>query len=378
MEDVKVQGYGFIGEWKQREYIPVFADYTASFLLERMLSRIPEKFDKREGSIIYDALAPAAIELEIMYMELDYILKNVFGDTADRDGLVKLAYDRGIEPYPASQAIVKGQFNVEIPTGTIFNFNDLNFTVRKFIEKTDEGYFYELICNKYGGVGNVPYGKLIPIDQINNLKSAYIVGVIKPGEEEEDTEEFRNRYYRNIMSNAYGGNVDDYLDKIHAIDGVGGVKVYPIWQGGGTVLIVFSDADYTAPKPELVEKVQTIIDPVTNQGKGMGIAPIGHTVTVRAVAEDEINFEFELVYKDGFTWDKVVGEIKDTIELYLKDLRRSWQNHEKTILSLRRIETRILDIDGILDINFSKINGNQRNYELDGESIPILGDVNGK
>ena len=378
MEDVKVEGYGFIGEWKQRDYIPVFGEYTASFLLERMLSRIPDKFDKREGSIIYDALAPAAIELEIMYMELDYIIKNVFGDTADREGLIKLAYDRGISPYPASQAIVKGRFNVEIAIGKIFNFDDLNFTVKSFIEKTEEGYFYELVCNKYGGVGNVPYGKLVPVDHIKDLKEAYIVGVIKPGEEEEDTEEFRNRYYRNIMSNAYGGNVDDYLDKVHGIDGVGGVKVYPIWQGGGTVLIVFSDSDYMVPKQELIDKVQTIIDPVTNHGKGIGIAPIGHTVTVRGVNEDKINFDFELIYKEGFNWDKVANDVRSTLELYLKELRKDWQNQEKSTLRLRRIETRLLDIEGILDINSSKIKGLERNYEVDGESIPVLGDVNGK
>lgn len=378
MSDVKVKGYGFIGEWKQKAYEPVFGEYTASFLLERMLSRIPDKFDKREGSIIYDALAPAAIELEIMYMELDYILKNVFGDTADREGLIRLAYDRGMSPYPASQAIVKGEFNVEVDIGKTFNFDDLNFTVKKFIENQNEKYYYELVCNKYGAIGNVPYGKLIPVDHIKDLKSAFIVGVIKPGEEEEDTEEFRNRYYRNIMSNAYGGNIDDYLDKVHAIDGVGGVKVYPIWQGGGTVLIVFSDANYMVPKQELIDKVQTIIDPVTNHGKGIGIAPIGHTVTVRGVKEDKINFNFELLYKDGFNWDKVVDEVKATLELYLKDLRREWQNYEKSILRLRRIETRLLDIEGVLDINSSKINGFARNYEVDGENIPVLGDVNGK
>ena len=50
----------------------------------------------------------------------------------------------------------------------------------------------------------------------------------------------------------------------------------------------------------------------------------------------------------------------------------------KLILRLRRIETRLLDIEGVLDINSSKINGLARNYEVDGESIPVLGDVNGK
>lgn len=47
-------------------------------LLERMLSRIDEFKDKREGSIIYDAMAPASVELSLVYMTLDWILKNTF------------------------------------------------------------------------------------------------------------------------------------------------------------------------------------------------------------------------------------------------------------------------------------------------------------
>ena len=44
---------------------------TFEFILDRMLDRVPDTVDKREGSIIYDALAPAAAELAKTYMELE-------------------------------------------------------------------------------------------------------------------------------------------------------------------------------------------------------------------------------------------------------------------------------------------------------------------
>ena len=46
----------------------MFEGYTFEYLMESMLSRVPDSLDKREGSIIYDALAPAAAELAQMYI----------------------------------------------------------------------------------------------------------------------------------------------------------------------------------------------------------------------------------------------------------------------------------------------------------------------
>lgn len=55
---------------------------TFEFILDRMLDRVPDTVDKREGSIIYDALAPAAAELAKTYMELDVVMDEAFVDTA--------------------------------------------------------------------------------------------------------------------------------------------------------------------------------------------------------------------------------------------------------------------------------------------------------
>ena len=49
------------------------------YILSRMLERVPDIMDKREGSVIYDALAPAAAELANMYIELDSVLNQTFG-----------------------------------------------------------------------------------------------------------------------------------------------------------------------------------------------------------------------------------------------------------------------------------------------------------
>ncbi len=75
---------------------------TYEEILQRMLDRVPNNIDKREGSIIYNALAPAAVELAQMYIEAERILNEGFADTASREYLIKRAAERGITPYPAT------------------------------------------------------------------------------------------------------------------------------------------------------------------------------------------------------------------------------------------------------------------------------------
>ena len=39
----------------------VYESVTYDLILKRMLDAVPQNVDKREGSILYDALAPAAL-----------------------------------------------------------------------------------------------------------------------------------------------------------------------------------------------------------------------------------------------------------------------------------------------------------------------------
>ena len=110
----------------------MYEEVTYESILERMLEKVPDNMDKREGSIIYDALAPAAVELQLMYIELDVILKETFADTASRDYLLRRAEERGITPKAATKAILKGVFtplDIELSEGERFSCDSLNYRV---------------------------------------------------------------------------------------------------------------------------------------------------------------------------------------------------------------------------------------------------------
>jgi uncharacterized phage protein gp47/JayE len=62
-----------------------------------MPNRVKE-CDALEGSFIYTALAPFAMELALLYLQLEQDEKNGFADTADYEHLKKLALDRGFLP----------------------------------------------------------------------------------------------------------------------------------------------------------------------------------------------------------------------------------------------------------------------------------------
>ena len=54
----------------------MFENITYEKILERMLARVSDRFDKREGSVIWDTHSPTAIEFQILYLELDAILRD--------------------------------------------------------------------------------------------------------------------------------------------------------------------------------------------------------------------------------------------------------------------------------------------------------------
>ncbi len=351
---------------------------TQELILSRMLARIPAKFDKREGSIIYDANAPASVELQNFYIALDSVLSEVFADTASREYLIKRAGERGITPKPAGYAIVTGEFTptaLDVPIGTRFSHDDYNYIIT---EKIGAGRYY-LQCETIGSDANGVTGQLIPIDYVDGLQTAEIVEVSILGEDEEDTEALRARYFASLAAESFGGNKEDYKNKVKSISGVGECKVYSgaDWNGGGTVKIVIVDSDMNVPTDTLVDEVQTTIDPVTNAGEGVGIAPVGHFVTVVGAYNTTVNVETTITYEDGYTWAGTQEKIKAAIDEYFKSLNAVWANSKKLTVIIARLESYILTVDGILDVQGTKLNGKAENLAVDKDSLISRGTVNG-
>lgn len=393
---------------------------TYEVILERMLSRVSEKLDKRPSSLIWDTHSATAIELQILYIELEYLIKNSYGDTAAREFLILLAKDRGLSPESATKAILKGEFtpaDIDV-TGERFNIGDMNYVV---LEQIAPGQ-YKVQCEKEGAVGNQYLGNMIPMDYIDGLQTAELTEILIPGEDEEDTEVFRQRYFDSFTEQSFGGNRADYLTKVRSIDGVGGVKVTRVWNSdirpaemipdaavqawceenidtvpdavkswlqsvydaardkkltvGGTVYISITDSDdYGEASQTLVKSVQQTLDPEEYAGEGYGLAPIGHVVNVESAKPVQVFVQTTVTFEEGYSWSNTKAAIQGAVNAYLLELRRSWAGSEAIIVRVSQMETRILGVKGVLDIANTTINGRVNNLSLTKYQIPVLGGV---
>lgn len=257
----------------------MYEDQTYENILDRSLARVASDVDKREGSVIMNAIAPVSAEHADVYIQLGNIVNNGYADTAVREFLILRCKERGIIPYEATKATLKGKFNMEIPIGSRFNLNELNYVATAFIESADGYFYYQMECETEGTNGNKFFGELSSIEYIDKDLTGELTELLIPAEDEEDTEALRTRYLNSFDSNPFGGNKQDYVEKTDALDGVGGTVVIPVWNGGGTVKLIIINSDFGVASSTLVKAVQEAIDP-DPQGTGSGIAPIGHTVTV--------------------------------------------------------------------------------------------------
>ena len=339
-------------------------------ILNRCLDRIPNTLDKRQGSIIYDSIAPICAELAQMYIEIKSAIDLVFIDTATGEYLDRKANDLGLKRYSATKAKRKATFNKNVDIGTRFSIDNINYVVTKHIE----GYSFELTCEQYGSIGNEKYGTLTAISYIDNLQVANLGDVITPGKDEEKDDELRKRYIEYSSQPSFGGNVSDYKTKTKEIEGVKGVKVIPVWNGGGTVKLIITDARNEVPSQELVNKVQEKIDPQPQQ-KGIGIAPIGHKVTVEGVIYKNINITTSVTLEEGITLSNILNNINEVVDNYFSRLKENWDSEENIIVRIAQIETRILGISGVKDIQNTKINNLTTNITLKSNEIPKKGTV---
>lgn len=398
----------------------MYENMTDDFLRERMLARVSDKLDKRPSALIYDTHEATANELAILYIELEYLIQNSYGDTAAREFLILLCKDRGITPDPATKAVLKGVFiptNIDM-TGHRFNIGEVNYVVTR---KMADGE-YQVECETAGIVGNQYLGQMIPMEYIQGLETAELTEILIPGENEEDTEVLRQRYFDSFKEQAFGGNRADYLAKVREIDGIGAVKVTRVWNGdilpsemiptklvkewydsiiltltgeaalwlstvytaacekkltvGGTVLVtVVNSNDFGEVSAILLDKVQTALDPEQNAGEGYGLAPIGHVVHVKSAQPVLIQVKTTLVFDEGYSWSNLKASIQNAVDAYLLELRKEWADRSFIVVRVSQVEARILSVKGVADITDTRLNGEASNITLGAYEIPVIGGV---
>ena len=335
-------------------------------LLNRTLERVSSSVDTSEGSFLFDAIAPCVAELYQAYLYIDELEKKVYADTSYDEYLERRCAERGIYRKQATHSIRKGYFDNEVPIGSKWGKEEATYIITELVQ--DGAYL--LKCEQSGVIGNRYDGDLINIDAVENINSAILGEVVSFGANEEQDDALRCRYFNSFEKEAFGGNIADYKEKVGSIEGVGQVKVYPAWNGGGTVKLQILDEANNIPSVDLIETVQTLVDPVQNSGEGLGIAPIGHSVTVETARQVEVQLTTHLAFKES-SWENVSSRVNQVIEDYLSELRASWSEND-LVVRISQIESRILEVEGIIDVEGTQINGSDRNLYLSGEEVPVL------
>ena len=362
------------------------------YWLNLMLDNVPDDIDQREGSVVYDALAPAAMVMAQQSLTRANIIKQTYIKTAQGQFLDYRAAEHGTGRYAATQTEVKAKFldsdgnpinNIQIGD----QFASIGETpIFYTVQKINEDLTGELTADDPGTIANSYIGQILPVTSNDTLSWAEITEIVAPARDEETDDHLRDRLLRADDWIAYGGNITDYLAMLNKISEVGAGQVYPVWNGAGTVKLVIVDNNLMPASTELVKKVKNIIDPTDNESQGYGLAPIDHQVTVVAPTPLTVNIAATVNIDGTHGADIVKAKIKTAIEEYFKLLRQSWntidpktgRGYSQTIYR-SKILSQIMMVDGVINASVPTLNGSDQDIALvfDNQTsqLPVLGEV---
>lgn len=188
------------------------------------------------------------------------------------------------------------------------------------------------------------------------------------GYDTETDDDYRNRYYTKLRTPVNGVNANQYVLWAESVDGVGKARCIPIWNGINTVKVVLIGNDFKPASDDLVQRVQTYIDPNKN-GDGSGVATIGAVTTVVKATQQSCNID---IY--GL---KVEGNLEATKEAIKKNLDRYIKStaFNKDYISLAKIGLVIAETPNVCDYKEIRLNGVHKSLTLEQDQCGVLGEV---
>lgn len=362
------------------------------YFMDEMLDGVDDSVDQRQGSIIYDALAPAATMLAQESLSMANVVRSTYTSTAPGEFLDFKAPERGQSRQEATAAKVTAKFldGAGEPVSSVEvgdQFASLgDEPIFYHVTKLNEDLTGDMVADEVGTLPNGYLGQILPVTPNDSLSWAEITAVSVPAKDAETDEHLRERLLSPDAYNAYGGNVADYLDMLSKIGDIGAGQVYPVWQGGGTVKLVIVNNELRAASESLVNQVKQAIDPLEFEGQGYGLAPIDHKVTIVAPTEVKVGIESTVMTDSSTSVSSVEGAIKAGIESYFAKRREAWDDVDKVAgrgysLTVYRsqILSEIMKVDGVINATLPILNGAEGDVKMtfnnEVSELPIVGEV---
>lgn len=333
----------------------MWENMTFENILNDMLSRVSTDVDKREGSVIYDALAPTAFKLAETYFMLSMYLDLVSGDTAVGEFLDRVVADYGITRKPATHAIRKIETTEPVEIGTRWGLNGTVYNITELIAEN----VYKAECEQIGTIGNQYSGTLENIDNVSSV-IATLTDIITSGEDEETDDNLRARFFNQVRSTSTSGNIYDYKKWALEVPGCGDAKVFSLWNGPGTVKVLVVDENMEID-PVLSTAVYDYIE---------SVRPVGATVTVESPQEKIINISADVTLDGSDTLANMQTKYSNLIAKYFRNA-----TFEIYTISYAKIGSLLLSIPGVADYSNLTVNGGIANIVIGDDEMPILGTV---
>jgi len=333
----------------------MFESMTYEYILADMLGRVTSDVDKREGSVIYDALAPCAYQFAQTYFYLNNFIDLVSGDTAVGKYLDRVVADYGISRKAASYTVRQVETTGEVAVGTRWGLEDTTYVITESVSTN----VYKAKCEQLGTIGNRYSGALDNIDNVAEV-TASLTGIITSGTDEETDESLRERFYAQIQSPSTSGNADNYKMWVLEMPGVGDAKVFPLWNGPGTVKVLVVDSNMSIDA-SLPGKVYSHIE---------SVRPIGASVTVSSPKSRTINIAANVILDGTKLMSDMQTAFNTSLTKYLKDTV-----FETYSISYAKIGSILLSTEGVQDYDTLLVNSGTSNVTIGDEEMPITGTV---
>ena len=365
-------------------------------LLNQALDNIPSEIDKRQGSIVHMILSAICMEIDDIQMQSTKMHLGSNPVTATGEDLDRESEIYGIERKKAtkSEGIIRVTPQLDnIPVGTRFvsqyTEEPITYEIVKRVVYEDNDpeivskSFYRVRAEEVGDIGNTYIGELLPLVNIRNLETVNLLTIDIVGTDIETDEELRERVGNKMTLTAFAGNVAYYRQIISDYDYIGGLQVYPAWQGGGTVKLVVIDKSKKPLAENILKNLREEIDPINYSGKGLGLAPIGSKVTITSPEIKPIDISCNIKFLSSTANPvEIDAKIQNALESYILELQAKWSspdeyNNYRVTVVHSAVSSKIQGIEGVESVTNLTINGVARDVELKQNStlqeFPQLG-----
>lgn len=352
----------------------MFDALTHEQVLDAVMDLMSNDFSKIEGSYTNDIFRAWSFEACRLYKALNAMIPIIFPDETSGSYIDRWSNEFGITRRDGTKATgtitVSGTDGTVIPAGKEWLASDkLVFVSTEAVAIADGTATVEIEAAQDGTAYNLP-AKSITTERtatygITSFESSATAG----GTDTETDLSLVTRLYDQWRKPATSGNVYHYEKWAKEVDGVGSAKVFPLWNGNGTVKVILADYEGKPASPEMVSETAAYIE--TQR-------PIGATVTVEAAAATEINIAAILALEANADIAKVRDRFDEMFAEYIAELVDDYFAHDSTYkvtVRYNRIAYMLLSIDGVTDYTQLQVNDGTDNIQLDVYTIPTVGNT---